>query len=374
MNHETPSSPFLWLLMFKCEVPVRFYCLIARTLDRVNLQAESFFGKLWGKFGFVGERVSYARCCGRRVPRCAARVVCCSLPTQRPAHSSISCDLTAELSACPLAWKGPGSVSKQTLLFEGKTKEMEAAVMLLMCLSALALVEGSSVRNIFWNTTTAARLGGQFPIVTVNEGNQAWEYDQVNIICPVYKEGEEQEQHIIYSVEKEEFEHCRVTSPRPRIVAICNRPRTFMYFTLTFRSFTPTPGGLEFRPGQDYYFVSTSSRLNIHRRVGGYCSSHNMRMIFRVAEREEEVEKAVGRAPVPTPKNFWAKWWNLKAPKKDVEEELSNYVDVDAAVPYERHPKSFRSQASPLQSSAISTSLSSSLLLLLCTIYILNPT
>ena len=55
MHHDTPSSPFLWLLMFKCEVPVPFYCLIARTLDRVNLQAESFFGKLWGKFGFVGE-------------------------------------------------------------------------------------------------------------------------------------------------------------------------------------------------------------------------------------------------------------------------------------------------------------------------------
>ena len=135
--------------------------------------------------------------------------------------------------------------------------------MMFMWLVALAGVDGSSVRNIFWNTTTAARLGGQYPIVTVNEGNQAWEYDQVNIICPVYKEGEEQEQHIIYSVEKEEFENCRVTSPRPRIVAICNRPRTFMYFTLTFRSFTPTPGGLEFRPGQDYYFVSTSSRLDI---------------------------------------------------------------------------------------------------------------
>merc|ERR1712209_363868 len=82
-------------------------------------------------------------------------------------------------------------------------------------------------------------------MVTVNEGNQAWEYDQVNIICPVSKEGEEKEEHIIYSVEKEEFEHCRVTSARPRIVAICNRPRTFMYFTLTFRSFTPTPGGLD---------------------------------------------------------------------------------------------------------------------------------
>ena len=165
---------------------------------------------------------------------------------------------------------------------------MEAKVILAF-LVVVSVVEGSSVRNIFWNTTTAARLGDKYPVVKVNEGNQAWEYDQVNIICPVSKEGEEKEEHIIYSVEKEEFEHCRVTSARPRIVAICNRPRTFMYFTLTFRSFTPTPGGLEFRPGQDYYFVSTSSKLDIHRRVGGYCATHNMRMIFKIAERNTAV-------------------------------------------------------------------------------------
>merc|ERR1711994_1118669 len=153
-------------------------------------------------------------------------------------------------------------------------------------------VETTRVRNIYWNTTTASKLSEPM-MVTVNEGNQAWEYDQVNIICPVSKEGEE----------KEEFEHCRVTSARPRIVAICNRPRTFMYFTLTFRSFAPTPGGLEFRPGQDYYFVSTSSKLDIHRRVGGYCATHNMRMVFRVAEREEgeEGNPTVERAPAPAP-------------------------------------------------------------------------
>ena len=242
----------------------------------------------------------------------------------------------------------------------------------LLTLVLLGAVETTRVRNIYWNTTTASKLSEPM-MVTVNEGNQAWEYDQVNIICPVSKEGEEKEEHIIYSVEKEEFEHCRVTSARPRIVAICNRPRTFMYFTLTFRSFTPTPGGLEFRPGQDYYFVSTSSKLDIHRRVGGYCATHNMRMVFRVAEREEEEEgnTTEERAPAPAPKNFWTKWWNLKAPKKDVEEELSNYVDVDSLGLYERHPKSFRSEASPLQSSTKSISSSSSLLLLLfCTIYI----
>merc|ERR1711994_168597 len=134
-------------------------------------------------------------------------------------------------------------------------------------------------------------------MVTVNEGNQAWEYDQVNIICPVSKEGEEKEEHIIYSVEKEEFEHCRVTSARPRIVAICN-----------------TPGGLEFRPGQDYYFVSTSSKLDIHRRVGGYCATHNMRMVFRVAEREEEKIDETSPSPVPAPAAYWSRYWNSLVP------------------------------------------------------------
>ena len=183
----------------------------------------------------------------------------------------------------------------------------------LLTLVLLGAVETTRVRNIYWNTTTASKLSEPM-MVTVNEGNQAWEYDQVNIICPVSKEGEEKEEHIIYSVEKEEFEHCRVTSARPRIVAICNRPRTFMYFTLTFRSFTPTPGGLEFRPGQDYYFVSTSSKLDIHRRVGGYCATHNMRMVFRVAEREEEKIDETSPSPVPTPAAYWSRYWNSLVP------------------------------------------------------------
>merc|ERR1711953_625450 len=61
-----------------------------------------------------------------------------------------------------------------------------------------------------------------------------------------------------------------------------------MYFTITFRSFTPTPGGLEFRPGHSYYFISTSSRDDLHRRVGGGCSTHNMKMIFKVHQKPSE--------------------------------------------------------------------------------------
>ena len=48
-----------------------------------------------------------------------------------------------------------------------------------------------------------------------------------------------------------------------------------------FRSFSPSPMQMEFKPGQSYYFISTSSDRDIHRRVGGWCSTKNMKMIFR---------------------------------------------------------------------------------------------
>ena len=57
-----------------------------------------------------------------------------------------------------------------------------------------------------------------------------------------------------------------------------------------FRSFSPTPRGLEFRPGQDYYFISTSSKRDLLRRVGGSCSTHNMKVIFKVAQSAEHKE------------------------------------------------------------------------------------
>ncbi|KAG8257833.1 Ephrin-B2a [Homalodisca vitripennis] len=56
-------------------------------------------------------------------------------------------------------------------------------------------------------------------------------------------------------VSKEEYDTCRITNPNPRIIAICDKPYKLMYFTITFRSFTPQPGGLEFQPGMDYYFI-----------------------------------------------------------------------------------------------------------------------
>ena len=138
---------------------------------------------------------------------------------------------------------------------------------------------------VFWNSSNPVfRLDNTDHIIDVNEGNLPWEYDQLNLVCPQNSV----EQHVIYSVSREEYDGCRVTSPRPKIVAICNKPEQFQYVTITFRNFSPTPGGMEFKPGKSYYLISTSTTRDLHRRVGGYCSTHNMKMVFKVADNTEK--------------------------------------------------------------------------------------
>jgi len=147
-------------------------------------------------------------------------------------------------------------------------------------------VESIRLDDIYWNSSNPIfRIDNTDHIIDVNKANIPFEYDQVNVICPVYPPGssdEEAEKYIIYNVSKEEYESCSVTDPNPRVIAVCDKPNRVMYFTITFRSFTPQPGGLEFKPGQDYYFISTSSADNLYSRIGGRCFTHNMRIIFKV--------------------------------------------------------------------------------------------
>ena len=157
----------------------------------------------------------------------------------------------------------------------------------------------SAVRHhlVFWNSTNPVfRIDNTDNIVDVNQDNLPWEYDQLNIICPISSA----EKHVIYSVSKEEFDSCRVSNPRPKIVAVCDRPHSFQYFTITFRSFSPSPGGLEFKPGHNYYFVSTSNSNNVHRRVGGYCKSHNMKMVFKIANNTEKLLMSSSAVSLPS--------------------------------------------------------------------------
>ncbi|XP_041632671.1 hybrid signal transduction histidine kinase E isoform X2 [Drosophila kikkawai] len=159
----------------------------------------------------------------------------------------------------------------------------------LICMETVLLSTMSSCAKTFymhWNTSNSIfRIDNTDHIIDVNKGNLAFEFDQVHIICPVYEPGtfeNETEKYIIYNVSKVEYETCRITNADPRVIAICDKPQKLMFFTITFRPFTPQPGGLEFLPGNDYYFISTSSKDDLYRRIGGRCSTNNMKVVFKV--------------------------------------------------------------------------------------------
>ena len=170
---------------------------------------------------------------------------------------------------------------------------MKFELFLAVLLSALtSLASGWKMHNIYWNTTNPMfRIDNTDNVIDINTNNLAWEYDQANIICPRYRKGTRRseaaadliEQYVIYNVSKEEYEDCRITQAQPRVIAVCDQPHDLKYVTITFRSFTPTPGGLEFKPGKDYFFISTSSKSDLNRKLGGRCTTNNMRLVFKIS-------------------------------------------------------------------------------------------
>ena len=174
---------------------------------------------------------------------------------------------------------------------------MARSHLVILCSIVLLASSEKRVHMVHWDKSNPMfRIDNTDNVIDVNVGNTRWEYDQANFICPTGfqgrnsvnsnaadSEGAAAEKYIIYNVSKEEFDSCMVTSPSSRIVATCTDPSQKLYFTITFRSFTPTPGGLEFHPGQDYYFITTSVPGNVHGKFGGRCASHNMKVIFKVA-------------------------------------------------------------------------------------------
>jgi hypothetical protein len=181
-------------------------------------------------------------------------------------------------------------------------------ILYLLLVKAMSLVDAVTVHYLHWNTSNPIfRIDNTDHIVDVNQGNLPWEYDQLNIICPSYlgnrggtiSEQDTPERYIIYNVSREEYDSCRISQSDPRVVAVCDKPDKQLQFTITFRSFSPTPRGLEFRPGQDYYFISTSSTKDLHRRVGGSCSTHNMKVIFKIAQNSEHSKPSGPSINVP---------------------------------------------------------------------------
>ena len=76
-----------------------------------------------------------------------------------------------------------------------------------------------------------------------------------------------------------------------------DQPHQFMYLTITFRRFSPSPQQMEFQPGRNYFLVSTARPGHLHALQGGYCRGHNMHLQFRVAAAA-----------------FWLAYWRTRVP------------------------------------------------------------
>ena len=159
------------------------------------------------------------------------------LPTR---HSSQT--KTEEVATTTTTATTATKTATTTKTFKFKQRQFNYFVIVLTLQILMTSHGGHALRQshyVHWNTTNPIfRIDNTDHIIDVNRGNKPWEYDQVNIICPVYRPGthsDDMETYVIYSVSKDEYDSCRITNPNPRVIAICNKPHELMYFTITFR-------------------------------------------------------------------------------------------------------------------------------------------
>ena len=89
-------------------------------------------------------------------------------------------------------------------------------------------------------------------------------------------------------VTRDQYTSCRLDLDAPtsyRWLFGCSAPKRRNIFSIFVTPFSPHPFGLEFQPGQDYYFISPSSGFSTGMKdsEGGLCRSMNMKMVLRVA-------------------------------------------------------------------------------------------
>ena len=160
-------------------------------------------------------------------------------------------------------------------------------------------LEAVKVHFVHWNSSNPL-FSSSRNVIDISSAKSPWDYEQANIICPFHQSGVPQsltEQYVVYNVTKEEYQECKLNSvSSAKIVTVCNTPYQPKFITLTFRSFSPTPGAFEFHPGEKYYFMSTPYVLDSgYRRSRSQavtrCSHPPMRLIFRIKEVHSDDNK-----------------------------------------------------------------------------------
>ncbi|KAJ1362583.1 hypothetical protein KIN20_022184 [Parelaphostrongylus tenuis] len=104
------------------------------------------------------------------------------------------------------------------------------------------------------------------------------------------------EQSIIYRVSKHDYHNC-ILSSSARELGRCISPMRRDKVKVSFRLMSPNPSALDYRPGQTYYFITTSTGTvsGLNNRYGGLCASHNLKMVIHVTEKNGDTSDHIHR-------------------------------------------------------------------------------
>ncbi|KAI8503977.1 Ephrin-B2a [Branchiostoma belcheri] len=148
---------------------------------------------------------------------------------------------------------------------------------------------GRVLPEIYWNQNNPIfqREGGYVLEVDIN--------DKLDIICPRLFN----QYNVMYEVSREGYETCNSTGGR--LLLRCNLPERDIVLTILFQEVSPSPFGLEFVKGKDYYYIATSSGTpdTLDNRIGGNCESPTyMKLTIRVrGDPTERSDSTGGNGP-----------------------------------------------------------------------------
>uniref|UniRef100_UPI00358E3CD6 ephrin-B2a-like n=1 Tax=Myxine glutinosa TaxID=7769 RepID=UPI00358E3CD6 len=214
---------------------------------------------------------------------------------------------------------------------------------LVLCLS-LAVAGARTLDPIYWSTSNPHFSPGRSFVLYPDIG------DKVDIVCPRLSADALGERHRLFLVGAEEAEACE-TRPDRRPLLSCSRPARNVHFTLKVQEFSPSVLGLEFRRGEDYYIISTSTGRagGLDNRRGGVCSTHGMRLMLRIGQAPKEEEMDQSGEPNQTP--GWAKDSEYKE-EISKERKSSDGVGRDSQFPGQYPPTSLSPPATPSPSAS----------------------
>ncbi|KAK6055545.1 Ephrin [Cooperia oncophora] len=123
--------------------------------------------------------------------------------------------------------------------------------------------------------------------------------DSLDIICPYYDpdvDPSDTEQSIIYRVSEHDYDTCALSSSA-RELGRCISPNRRDKVKVSFRLLSPNPSALDYRPGQTYYFISTStgSQFGLDNKYGGLCASHQLKMVIHVTDKNGDTSRHIHR-------------------------------------------------------------------------------